>query len=48
MKLPERLRGFLNATYTACGRAEKMKLNDWRDLEMELNRKLKNEDQQRQ
>jgi len=46
-QLPERFRGFVNAAYAAYGGAENMKLNDWRDLEMQLNRRLKNEDQQR-
>ena len=46
-QLPERFRGFVNAAYVAYGGAENMKLNDWRDLEMQLNRRLKNEDQQR-
>ena len=46
-QLPERFRGFVNAAYAAYGGAEHMKLNDWRDLEMQLNRRLKNEVQQR-
>jgi hypothetical protein len=46
-QLPERFRGFVNAAYSAYGGAENMKLNDWRDLELQLNRRLKNEDQQR-
>jgi hypothetical protein len=46
-QLPERFRGFVNAAYAAYGGAESMKLNDWRDLEMQLNRRLKNEDEQR-
>lgn len=44
-QLPERLRGLVNAAYAAHGGAEHMKLNDWRDLELELKRRLENEDQ---
>jgi hypothetical protein len=39
-QLPQRLRGLVNTVYAAYGRAENMKLNDWRDLELELNRRL--------
>ena len=46
-QLPQRLRGLVEAAYAAYGGAESMKLNDWRDLELQLNRRLKNEDQQR-
>ena len=42
-QLPERLRGLMNAAYAAYGGAENMKLNDWRELELELNRRLENE-----
>jgi hypothetical protein len=33
----------MNAAYAAYGGAENMKLNDWRELELELNRRLENE-----
>jgi len=42
-QLPQRLRGLLKVAYAAYGGAENMKLNDWRDLELELNQRLKNE-----
>jgi hypothetical protein len=47
-QFPERLRGLVNAAYAAHGSAENMSLNDWRDLEMELKRRLENEDPKRQ
>jgi hypothetical protein len=47
-QLPERLRRLVNAAYAAYGGAENMTLNDWRDLEMELKRKLENEHQKYQ
>jgi hypothetical protein len=42
-QLPERLRGLVNAAYAGHGGAENMKLNDWRDLELELKRRLEHE-----
>jgi len=42
-KLPARLRGLVNAAYAGHGGAENMKLSDWRDLELELKRRLENE-----
>ena len=42
-QLPERLRGLVKAAYAGFGGAENMKLDDWRDLELELNRRLENE-----
>ena len=39
-QLPERLRRLVNAAYAAHGSAENMSLNDWRDLELELKRRL--------
>ena len=42
-QLPERLRGLVSAAYAGHGGAENMKLNDWRDLELELKRRLENE-----
>jgi hypothetical protein len=47
-QIPARLRGLVNAAYAAHGRAENMSLNDWRDLELELKRRLENENQKRQ
>jgi len=47
-QLQERLRKLVKATYVAHGGAENMELNDWRDLELELNRRLENEYQKRQ
>lgn len=47
-EFPERLRGFVNAAYAGHGGAENMKLNDWRDLELELKRRLKHECKQYQ
>ena len=47
-QLPERLRGLVNAAYAAYGGAENMKLDDWRDLELELKRRLENEHQEHQ
>jgi hypothetical protein len=45
-QLPYRLRRLLSAAYAAHGGAENMKLKDWRDLELELNRRLENEHQE--
>ena len=42
-QLPERLHGLVNAAYASYGGAENMKLNDWRDLELELKSRLENE-----
>ena len=42
-KVPEKLRRVLNAAYAARGGAESMTLNDWRDLELQLNRRLEHE-----
>ena len=42
-QLPQRLRGLVEAAYAAYGGSENMKLDDWRDLELELNRRLENE-----
>lgn len=47
-QVPEVLRRSVEAAYASHGGVEFMKLRDWRDLELELNRKLKNEAQQRQ
>jgi hypothetical protein len=47
-QLPERLRGLVNAAYASYGGAENMKLNDWRDLELELKSRLENEYQEHQ
>jgi hypothetical protein len=47
-QLPERLRGLVNTAYAAYGGAENMKLNDWRELELELKRRLENEHQKHQ
>ena len=47
-QLPERLRGWVNAAYAAHGGAENLSLNDWRDLELELERRLENEHQKRE
>jgi hypothetical protein len=44
-QLPERLRRFVNAASVAHGGAESMTLSDWRDLELELKRRLENEQQ---
>jgi len=44
----ERLCGLVNAKYAAHGGAQNMKLDDWRDLELELKRRLENERQKRQ
>ena len=46
-QLPERLFGLVNARYAAHGGAQNMKLDDWRDLELELKRRLENEHQNR-
>ncbi len=43
--LPESLRGLVKAAYASYGGAENMKLNDWRDLELELERRLEHEHQ---
>ena len=42
-QLPERLRRLVYAAYAAHGGAAHMRLNDWRDLELELTRRLENE-----
>ena len=42
-RLPERLCELVQAAYAAHGGAENMSLNDWRDLELELKRRLENE-----
>jgi hypothetical protein len=42
--LPEKLRRWVNAAYAAHGGAELMTLDDWRELELQLKRRLKNED----
>lgn len=46
-QLPQKLRGLVEAAYAAYGGAENMTLNDWRDLDLEFNRRLENEYQQR-
>jgi hypothetical protein len=38
----------VNAAYAAHEGAENLSLNDWRDLELELERRLENEHQKRQ
>ena len=35
--VPHRFRGLVSAAYASPGGAEYMKLEDWRDLELELN-----------
>ena len=47
-QFPERLCGLVNARYAAHGGAQNMKLEDWRDLELELKRRLENEYQKHQ
>lgn len=47
-QLPERLRRFVNAASTAYGGAESMTLSVWRDLELELKRRLEHECKQYQ
>ena len=47
-RLPERLRRLVSAAYAAYGGAESMTLNDWRDLELELDRRLENEHKKHQ
>jgi hypothetical protein len=42
-QLPQSLRGLVEAAYAVYGGAENMKLSDWRDLELELTRRLENE-----
>ena len=44
-QLAERLRRFVNAASAAHGGVESMTLSDWRDLELELKRRLENEQQ---
>ncbi len=44
-QLPARIRRLVNATCAAHGGAERMTLDEWRDLEQELKRKLENEHQ---
>jgi len=44
-RIPQRIRLLVNAAYTAHGGALNMRLSDWRDLELELKRRLENERQ---
>jgi len=44
-QLPERIRGLANATYSVHGGVEHMSLDDWREVEQELRRRLENERQ---
>jgi hypothetical protein len=39
--LPEQIRRLINAACTARGGAERMSLNDWREAEEEIKRKIK-------
>ena len=41
--LPDSIRRIINATYAAHGGAEHMTLDEWRDLEQQLKRRLQNE-----
>ena len=41
--LPERIRQLLNAAYAAYGPAERMSLDQWRDVEQEIKRRINNE-----
>ena len=47
-QFPERLRRLVTAAYASHGGAEYMKLDDWRDLELELKRRLEHEYKQYQ
>jgi hypothetical protein len=44
--VPDTLRRLVQAAYVSHGGAEFMKLSDWRDLELELKRRLENENRQ--
>jgi hypothetical protein len=46
--LPEKLRRLVNASYAAHGGVEHMSLDQWRDLEQELKRRLENWHEQHQ
>lgn len=39
-QFPERLCRLVNASYAAYGGAQNMRLDDWRDLELELKRRI--------
>jgi len=47
-QLPERFRRWVNAAYAAHGGAESMKLSDWRDLELQLKRRMEKENHEHQ
>jgi len=47
-QLPERIRRLANATYSVHGGIEHMSLDDWREVEQELKRRLENEHQKYQ
>ena len=47
-QLPENVRRLVNETYAARGGAERMTLDDWRDVEQELKRRLEDEYQKHQ
>jgi hypothetical protein len=42
-RFPERLRQLVKTAYAAHGGAESMTLDNWRDLELQLKRRLENE-----
>jgi len=42
-RLPAKIRRLVRAAYAAHGGAESMKLDEWREMEQELKRKLENE-----
>ena len=42
-RVPEPIRRLLNARYSAKGGPDQMTLDDWRDLELDLDRRLKHE-----
>jgi len=44
--VPDGFRRLVDAAYASHGGAANMNLKDWRDLELELKRRLENEDQQ--
>jgi len=46
--VPEPIRRLLNARYSAKGGPDQMTLDDWRDLELELDRRLKHEREESQ
>ena len=43
LRVPEPIRRLLNARYSAKGGPDQMTLDDWRDLELDLDRRLKHE-----